>query len=172
MLGAFAMTDASKVAEKLQKMKTGEDPLSYYKVNGERFNQAYDLLKKERIYLTTNPRNKLSFWIVRGNRKDYVVLANAPCCSCPDYYINVISGNAESCKHLIAVSLAQILYKYKIIRLNNEQYREFHETWKHSVSDDSESRFSFIPLSNTDAPRVKMGQNTQYSLSKKMEASR
>jgi len=45
-------------------------------------------------------------WIVVGRERDYILIPEAPYCSCDDFYFRVIHGRKPRCYHLEAVEIA------------------------------------------------------------------
>jgi predicted nucleic acid-binding Zn finger protein len=143
MLGGIALHGHQTVITGFLSMKNSSDPLSYYKVFGSRFNAAWTILKENRVYRII-PENSLIYWVVRGDTSDYVVYPNSCYCSCTDYYIHVINGEASNCKHLIAQKLAESLYKYKTIQLDKSENKKFCTIFKRSIQENSEIRLPFL----------------------------
>jgi len=61
-------------------------------------------------------------WIVRGRKRNYVVLPGI-FCQCEDFYISVvIKKKKQICYHLLAQMIAEETKKYEEIKLKDECY--------------------------------------------------
>ena len=102
---------------------------------GDRFNDAWDIVKHRKIYKLTPASGKLVYWVIEGVNKDYVVLVKSGYCSCDDFYFNIIDGKGIACKHLIATRIAEIAFDYKIVRLDDIQLKRFLRLWRLSINE-------------------------------------
>jgi predicted nucleic acid-binding Zn finger protein len=60
--------------------------------------------------------------LVEGKESDYLIYEKAPYCSCQDFFVSVINGEAEACKHLIAQKMAEVTGWYRVV---TEPYSSF-----------------------------------------------
>ncbi len=70
----------------------------------------------------------LTRYVVVGEQGEYLIgwdvgTARATSCTCKDFMINVLFGELTSCKHMIAVELAEKEGKMDVFYITPEEYR-------------------------------------------------
>lgn len=128
-------SDHSTVLAELEKIRvhgklSRKDVAELRKVFGARFSSAWKIARQGRVKkYVFRPSGRVQ-WVVVGNARDYLVYEQAPYCSCDDFYMSVIDGEAKACKHLIAQKLAFELGLYEVIEEEDERYFELLQEWR------------------------------------------
>ncbi|MCS7145599.1 MAG: hypothetical protein RMJ28_03750 [Nitrososphaerota archaeon] len=68
-------------------------------------------------------------WIVVGRERDYLILPEAPYCSCDDFYFRVIHGQKPRCYHLEALEIALRERLYEEIEEEDSWYDRLMREW-------------------------------------------
>jgi predicted nucleic acid-binding Zn finger protein len=68
-------------------------------------------------------------WIVVGRERDYIVLPEAPYCSCDDFYFRVLHRQKPTCYHLQAQAIALSEKFYEEIEEEDGWYYRLMEEW-------------------------------------------
>lgn len=101
---------------------------------GQRFTNAFDALKNNRVKkYFFKPGSKI-VWIVIGRERDYLVIPEADFCTCDDFYFRVLDKKIHFCYHLIAQKIAHYLDWYDTIEENIDLYDSLMNEWKKATA--------------------------------------
>lgn len=109
---------------------TGKNLTKLYEIFGQRFTNAFEALKENRIKKYVFKPSGRAFWIVVGKERDYLIIPKAEFCSCDDFYFRVLDREVHLCYHLIAQKIANVLEWYETIEENDELYETLMDEWK------------------------------------------
>jgi len=115
---------------KAQGKLTGKSLTKLYEIFGQRFINAFEALKEERVKKYVFKPNDRVVWIVVGKERDYLLMPEAEFCSCDDFYFRVLDREIHLCYHLIAQKIANILEWYETIEERDELYDSLMKEWK------------------------------------------
>jgi len=120
-----------KLCEDVRKNGLTDDQiLRLSKIFGNRFDNAYKMLKERRVKRYCFRPSGRVVWVVVGKERDYHVIPEANFCSCDDFYFRVIDYEVYLCYHLIAQKLADALGEYKEIEASDQIYDKLMEEWR------------------------------------------
>lgn len=109
---------------------TGKNLTELYETFGQRFTNAFEALKENRVKkYVFRPRGK-TVWIVVGKERDYLIIPQAEFCTCDDFYFRVLDRQVHLCYHLIAQKIANSLGWYEAIEEHDELYDSLMDEWK------------------------------------------
>lgn len=109
---------------------TGKNLTKLYDVFGQRFTNAFEALKENRVKKYVFKPSGRTVWIVVGKERDYLIIPKAEFCSCDDFYFRVLDREVHLCYHLIAQKIANVLEWYEIIEENDKLYEILMDEWK------------------------------------------
>lgn len=109
---------------------TGGNITKLHEIFGQRFINAFEALKEERVKKYVFQPNDKVVWIVVGKERDYLLIPEAEFCSCDDFYFRVLDREIHLCYHLIAQKIANILGWYETIEERDELYDSLMNEWK------------------------------------------
>ncbi|MDH5746828.1 MAG: hypothetical protein OEZ21_07750 [Candidatus Bathyarchaeota archaeon] len=115
---------------KAQGKLTGKSLTKLYEIFGQRFINAFEALKEERVKKYVFKPSDRVVWIVVGKERDYLLMPEAEFCSCDDFYFRVLDREIHLCYHLIAQKIANILEWYETIEERDELYDSLMKEWK------------------------------------------
>ena len=115
---------------KAQGKLTGKSLTKLYEIFGQRFINAFEALKEERVKKYVFKPSDRVVWIVVGKERDYLLMPEAEFCSCDDFYFRVLDREIHLCYHLIAQKIANILEWYETIEERDELYNSLMKEWK------------------------------------------
>jgi len=118
-----------KEAEKEDKL-TGKNLTKLYETFGQRFTNAFQALKENRVKKYVFKPSGRIVWIVVGKERDYLLMPEAEFCTCDDFYFRVLDREVHLCYHLIAQKIASILKWYESIEERDELYNSLMKEWK------------------------------------------
>jgi len=115
--------------------------VALYEVFGPRLQKALEIFHtKEVVKYVFKPSGRYQ-WVVEG-KEDYLIYEKAPYCSCDDFFISVMNGEAEACKHLIAQKMAEITGWHRVVTKPDISYNHLMDLWRGQVF--SENEFSTL----------------------------
>lgn len=89
--------------------------ITLHDVFGSRVQRALEIFHaKQVVKYVFKPSGRIQ-WLVEGKESDYLIYEKAPYCSCQDFFVSVINGEAEACKHLIAQKMAEVTGWYRVV---------------------------------------------------------
>ena len=113
---------------------SGKNLTELYELFGQRFTKALDALKENRVKkYVFKPSGRIA-WIVIGNERDYLIMAEAEFCMCDDFYFRVLDKKIHLCYHLIAQKIARNLGWYETLEENDELYESLMKEWKKATA--------------------------------------
>ncbi|MDH5376509.1 MAG: hypothetical protein OEW95_11975 [Candidatus Bathyarchaeota archaeon] len=115
---------------KAQGKLTGKSLTKLYEIFGQRFINAFEALKEERVKKYVFKPSDRVVWIVVGKERDYLLMPEAEFCSCDDFYFRVLDREIHLCYHLIAQKIANILEWYETIEERDELYDSLMKEWR------------------------------------------
>jgi predicted nucleic acid-binding Zn finger protein len=115
---------------KAQGKLTGKSLTKLYEIFGQRFINAFEALKEERVKKYVFKPSGRVVWIVVGKERDYLLMPEAEFCSCDDFYFRVLDREIHLCYHLIAQKIANILEWYETIEERDELYDSLMKEWR------------------------------------------
>lgn len=115
---------------KAQGKLTGKSLTKLYEIFGQRFINAFEALKEERVKKYVFKPSDRVVWIVVGKERDYLLMPEAEFCSCDDFYFRVLDREIHLCYHLIAQKIANILEWYETIEERDGLYDSLMKEWK------------------------------------------
>lgn len=97
----------------------------FKKVLEEKKKHIHKIIENDGVFKYVFYPSLVSFWIVLGKTRDYLILP-PHYCSCMDFHYNAITRKLEiCCYHVIAQIVAKISEKYMIIRKKDEVFTEY-----------------------------------------------
>lgn len=115
---------------KKEKKLTGKNLTKLYETFGQRFTNAFQALKENRVKKYVFKPSGRIVWIVVGKERDYLLMPEAEFCTCDDFYFRVLDREVHLCYHLIAQKIANILKWYENIEERDELYDSLMKEWK------------------------------------------
>ena len=122
-----------KEAKKEDKL-TGKNLTKLYETFGQRFTNAFQALKENRVKKYVFKPSGRIVWIVVGKERDYLLMPEAEFCTCDDFYFRVLDREVHLCYHLIAQKIANILKWYDAIEERDELYDSLMKEWKNPTA--------------------------------------
>ncbi|MCF2135643.1 MAG: hypothetical protein K9W43_00195 [Candidatus Thorarchaeota archaeon] len=97
---------------------------------GDRFVRALRAVEEGRVTKYVFHPSNTSTWIVKGRRRDYMVIPDVYC-SCRSFYQDVVIAHSmDFCYHLLAQEIAQLWGHYKIIDQSDRERRTLYIQWR------------------------------------------
>lgn len=119
---------------KKQGTLSGRNLSELHTLFGQRFTNAFEALKNNRVKkYVFKPGSKI-VWIVIGRERDYLVIPEADFCTCDDFYFRVLDKQIHFCYHLIAQKIADYLDWYETIEENIDLYESLMNEWKKATA--------------------------------------
>ncbi len=108
-----------------------QDAVIYFRQKyGNRFVRALRAVEERRVRRYLFSPSNTSTWIVKGRRRDYMVIPDVYC-SCRSFYQDVvIARNIEFCYHLLAQEIAQIWGRYDVVEATDADRRRLFVEWR------------------------------------------
>jgi predicted nucleic acid-binding Zn finger protein len=141
MKGRKKERDHNNVLKSLKLIKgvSQKQLVTLHHVFGPRLQRALEILhQKQVIKYIFEPSGK-TIWLVEGKGSDYLIYEKAPYCSCKDFYISIINGEAAACKHLVAQRMAEVTGWYRTVTKRNSSFRRLMNLWRGQVFNKNES---------------------------------
>lgn len=113
--------------------------VTLYDVFGPRVQRALEILHAKQVVKYVFKPSGRVLWLVEGKESDYLIYEKAPYCSCQDFYVSVINGEAEACKHLIAQKMAEITGWHRVVTKPDISYNHLMDLWRGQVFSKNES---------------------------------
>ncbi len=109
---------------------SGKNLTELYELFGQRFTNALEALKENRVKKYVFRPNGRTIWIVVGRERDYLIMPEAEFCTCDDFYFRVLDKKIHLCYHLIAQKISRNLGWFETIEENDELYDTLMNEWK------------------------------------------
>ncbi len=97
---------------------------------GDRFVRALRAVEENRVKKYTFHPSDSPVWIVKGRRREYMIIPDIYC-SCRSFYQDVvISRSTDFCYHLLAQEIAQLWNMYEQITASDQERRNLFVQWR------------------------------------------
>jgi predicted nucleic acid-binding Zn finger protein len=97
---------------------------------GMRFVKALRAVEEGRIVKYLFKPSGLTAWVVRGVKREYLVIPENYC-SCRSFYQSVvIAGEVDTCYHILAQKIAEVRGSYETIDSTDGERRKMHVVWR------------------------------------------
>jgi len=117
-----------KMLEK--KNLTQEDIQHFIKKYGKRFVRALRSVEENKVRRYHFSPSDAITWIVKGQRREYLVIPDIYC-TCRSFYQDVvISRESTMCYHLLAQRIAESREQFKTIESTDSDRRKFYVEWR------------------------------------------
>ena len=113
---------------------SGKSLTSLYDLFGQRFTNALEALKENRVKKYIFKPSNRTVWIVIGRERDYLIMPEAEFCSCDDFYFRVLDRKIHLCYHLIAQKISRNLGWYEKLQETDELYKTLMTEWKKATA--------------------------------------
>ena len=113
---------------------SGKSLTSLYDLFGQRFTNALEALKENRVKKYIFKPSNRTVWIVIGRERDYLIMPEAEFCSCDDFYFRVLDRKIHLCYHLIAQKISRNLDWYEKLAETDELYKTLMTEWKKATA--------------------------------------
>ena len=117
--------------KQLSKEELTQDDIEYFKDKyGKRFVRALRSVEENRVVKYFFQPSSSTTWIVRGKRREYLVIPETYC-TCRSFYQDVvISRESKLCYHLLAQRIAELRSQYDIIESSDAERRKKYVEWR------------------------------------------
>lgn len=96
---------------------------------GNRVQKALELVGSKGVTKYLFNPSGVERWVVSGHEKDYLVIENS-FCSCEDFlFTALLRREAPSCYHLLAREIAALTENYEEVKIDDNQYQVYMESW-------------------------------------------
>jgi predicted nucleic acid-binding Zn finger protein len=97
---------------------------------GKRFVRALKVVEKKRVFKYHFLPSETTTWIVRGQRREYLVVPETYC-TCRSFYQDVvISRESTMCYHLLAQKIAETRGHYQDVDSTDQDRRKLYVEWR------------------------------------------
>ncbi len=97
---------------------------------GNRFIRAVRAVEEGNVLLYRFEPSDTSRWIVRGSRRDYLVVPDIYC-SCRSFYQDVvIAHRIDFCYHLLAQEIAELMDAFEVVTVSDTKRKVLLEHWR------------------------------------------
>ena len=117
--------------KRLSKEELTQDDIEHFKQKyGKRFVRALRSVEEKRVLKNNFKPSSSTTWIVRGRRREYLVIPETYC-TCRSFYQEVvISREAKMCYHLLAQKIAEIRNLHSVIESSDAERRKLAVEWR------------------------------------------
>lgn len=117
--------------KRLSKEELTQDDIEHFKQKyGKRFVRALRSAEEKRVLKYNFKPSSSTTWIVRGRRREYLVIPETYC-TCRSFYQEVvISREAKMCYHLLAQRIAEIRNLHLEIESSDAERRKLAVEWR------------------------------------------
>ena len=117
--------------KRLSKEELTQDDIEHFKQKyGKRFVRALRSVEEKRVLKYNFKPSSSTTWIVRGRRREYLVIPETYC-TCRSFYQEVvISKEAKMCYHLLAQKIAEIRNLHSVIESSDAERRKLAVEWR------------------------------------------
>ncbi len=116
---------------RLSKPELTQDDIEYFKNKfGNRFVRALRAVEENKVQKYFFRPSETYTWIVKGTKREYLIIPDILCTGRDFYQSVVISGDATTCYHLLAQRIAEIRESYEVIESTDAKRRELYNTWR------------------------------------------
>ncbi|MHA2423217.1 MAG: hypothetical protein ACXAEF_00380 [Candidatus Thorarchaeota archaeon] len=97
---------------------------------GKRFVRALKAVEKKRVFKYIFRPSETTTWIVRGQRREYLVIPEIYC-TCRSFYQDVvISRESKMCYHLLAQRIAETREQFQGVDSTDQDRRKLYVEWR------------------------------------------
>ncbi len=97
---------------------------------GKRFIRALRAVEEGKVFRYHFLPSDITTWIVKGKRREYLVIPEIYC-TCRSFYQDVVmSREANMCYHLLAQRIAALRVQYHTIESTDTERRNLHVEWR------------------------------------------
>ncbi len=110
--------------KRLSKSELTQDDIEFFKSKfGNRFVRALRAVEEAKVQKYQFKPSETHVWIVKGTKKEYLVIPEIFCTGRDFYQSVVISGDSTTCYHLLAQRIAEIRGAYEIVDSTDAERR-------------------------------------------------
>ena len=110
--------------ERLSKDELTQSDIEYFREKyGKRFIRALRAVEEGRTIKYSFEPSRTTKWVVRGQRREYLVIPQVFCTCRSFYHSVVIEREITMCYHLLAQRIAEIRDQYKLIQSTDAERR-------------------------------------------------
>ncbi|MFW9886534.1 MAG: hypothetical protein ACFFER_00015 [Candidatus Thorarchaeota archaeon] len=111
--------------KRLSKDVLTQSDIEYFREKyGKRFIRALRAVEEGRAIKYLFEPSKTTKWVVRGQRREYLVIPQVFCTCRSFYHSVVIEREIDMCYHLLAQRIAEIRDQYKLIHSTDAERRK------------------------------------------------
>jgi predicted nucleic acid-binding Zn finger protein len=111
---------------------TQEDIIYFTEKYGKRFVRALRAVEEDKVVKYHFMPSDTATWIVRGHRREYLVIPETFCTGRDFYQSVVIAKDSTVCYHLLAQKIASIRGQYATIESTDSERRVLYERWRNT----------------------------------------
>ena len=116
---------------RLSKPDLTQEDIEYFKNKfGNRFVRALRAVEEKKVKKYHFRPSDTYSWIVKGTKRDYLIIPDIFCTGRDFYQSVVIAGDATTCYHLLAQRIAEIRGIYEEIESTDTERRELYNKWR------------------------------------------
>jgi predicted nucleic acid-binding Zn finger protein len=117
--------------KRLSKDELSQDDIEYFKNKyGNRFVRALRAVEEGKVMKYEFMPSCTYAWIVKGTKREYLVIPDVFCTGRDFYQSVVISRDADTCYHLLAQKIAEIRNFYTTIESTDAERRRLYVKWR------------------------------------------
>ncbi|MFW9913740.1 MAG: hypothetical protein ACFFEU_14780 [Candidatus Thorarchaeota archaeon] len=111
--------------KRLSKDELTQNDIEYFREKyGKRFIRALRAVEEGRAIKYLFEPSRTTKWVVRGQRREYLVIPQVFCTCRSFYHSVVIDREINMCYHLLAQRIAEIRDQYKLIQSTDAERRK------------------------------------------------
>jgi predicted nucleic acid-binding Zn finger protein len=119
--------------KRLSKDELTQDDVAYFTDKyGNRFVRALRAVEEGKVVKYHFMPSDTVTWIVRGHRREYLVIPDIFCTGRDFYQSVVMARNSTVCYHLLAQKIASIRKQYVTIESTDVERRTHYERWRNT----------------------------------------
>ncbi len=117
--------------KKLSKDNLTQSDIEYFRKRyGKKFVRALRVVEENKVKQYQFTPSDSTTWIVRGKRREYMVIPKIYC-TCRSFYQEVvISRESKMCYHLLAQQIAELRDAYEQIASTDSERRKMYVEWR------------------------------------------
>lgn len=117
--------------KRLSKEELSQDDIDYFRERyGKRFVRALRAVEEGRVFKYCFRPSESTKWMVKGKRREYLLIPET-FCTCRDFYQTVvIDHEAKMCYHLLAQRIAELREQFTQINASDTERRKLYTEWR------------------------------------------
>jgi predicted nucleic acid-binding Zn finger protein len=125
------MSLPSPEQKRLSKEDLSQDDIDYFRGRyGKRFVRALRAVEEGRVFKYCFRPSDSAKWMVKGKRREYLLIPET-FCTCRDFYqAVVIDQEAKMCYHLFAQKIAELRGLFTKIDASDAERRKLYTEWR------------------------------------------